>query len=562
MNLSTEAILTIFGIVVAIIIGIWQIYLAQKQIVVGQRENAQKEISIVERYYYYRLSLLLDKVKNFWIVGVLEKSLINSYELNLGKEVRYDLIEDPWDNLHRPLLKETIDPKIKISDFFEQNDGAIVILGGAGSGKTTTLLRLAQELITKIEKNKNSKVPVPVIFNLSSWVGQSIDKWLVRELNKRYRIPESLGRRWLEMGWLAPLLDSLDEVAVENRQFCVEAINDFCNDFDLTRVVVCCRLETYMDIPTRLKAGAAICLQSLTNKQINQYIRAICPKDPFLERLLSEDSNILNIAKSPLVLSLLAHSYLSFQGSAKKVRSLSSDINKFRESFFGYYVDRMLQSRHSGNELYSNEDAKKWLRVLAVNMVKQKESLFAPNEIQPDWLLGRNQWWAFILSSHIISGLFSGIFVGLIIGVASGILIGIVIGLFSGLINRLLNKISPDLHILRIHYQDDFEKPLKDIFIISFILWLSFSIAFNFNEIIVKLGIVPLFILLALFIWRTGLAGIQQLSLRIILWYVGYTPWKYNDFLDNATEAMLLRKIGHSYMFIHPLLLDYFANKR
>jgi hypothetical protein len=36
-------------------------------------------------------------------------------------------------------------------------------------------------------------------------------------------------------------------------------------------------------------------------------------------------------------------------------------------------------------------------------------------------------------------------------------------------------------------------------------------------------------------------------------------PWNYPRFLDYAAERILLRKVGGGYIFVHRLLLEYFA---
>jgi hypothetical protein len=36
-------------------------------------------------------------------------------------------------------------------------------------------------------------------------------------------------------------------------------------------------------------------------------------------------------------------------------------------------------------------------------------------------------------------------------------------------------------------------------------------------------------------------------------------PWNYVKFLDYAAERILLRKVGGGYIFIHRMLLEYFA---
>lgn len=49
-------------------------------------------------------------------------------------------------------------------------------------------------------------------------------------------------------------------------------------------------------------------------------------------------------------------------------------------------------------------------------------------------------------------------------------------------------------------------------------------------------------------------------TLRFWLWRTGSLPWNLIAFLDEAAERLLLRKVGASYIFIHRLLLDYFAS--
>ncbi|MBV9688245.1 MAG: TIR domain-containing protein [Ktedonobacteraceae bacterium] len=56
-----------------------------------------------------------------------------------------------------------------------------------------------------------------------------------------------------------------------------------------------------------------------------------------------------------------------------------------------------------------------------------------------------------------------------------------------------------------------------------------------------------------------GRACIQHLILRALLWHAKSIPWNYPRFLDYAAERILLRKVGGGYVFVHRLLLDYFA---
>lgn len=56
-----------------------------------------------------------------------------------------------------------------------------------------------------------------------------------------------------------------------------------------------------------------------------------------------------------------------------------------------------------------------------------------------------------------------------------------------------------------------------------------------------------------------GWACLQHITLRFLLSCSGAIPWNYVHFLDSATERILLRKVGGGYIFIHRLLLEYFA---
>ena len=57
-----------------------------------------------------------------------------------------------------------------------------------------------------------------------------------------------------------------------------------------------------------------------------------------------------------------------------------------------------------------------------------------------------------------------------------------------------------------------------------------------------------------------GYACLAHLALRLVLWRSGAIPWNYARFLDYCAERIFLRKVGGGYLFVHRMLLEYFAS--
>jgi hypothetical protein len=57
-----------------------------------------------------------------------------------------------------------------------------------------------------------------------------------------------------------------------------------------------------------------------------------------------------------------------------------------------------------------------------------------------------------------------------------------------------------------------------------------------------------------------GMACIKHTFLRWSLWRAGVVPGNYPHFLDYGAERIVLYKVGGGYLFVHRLLLEYFAS--
>ena len=96
---------------------------------------------------------------------------------------------------------------------------------------------------------------------------------------------------------------------VQRRAACVEAINRFTQGAGLVGTVVCCRLQEYIDLPTRLILNAAVRLLPLSDDQVQNYLKTAGERLIGLQSLLQRDSAMRIEARSPLMLSLMSHAY-------------------------------------------------------------------------------------------------------------------------------------------------------------------------------------------------------------------------------------------------------------
>jgi hypothetical protein len=405
----------------------------------------------LSRQEYRNRQILLNKVKNYWIKGVLETSLHGKAIIELGLEERSNAVERPWglvwESSDKP--QQPLPPGTRLINKFDEMGAGrtLLILGEPGSGKTTTLLELTRDLIERAELGLTQ--PIPVVFNLSSWSGhkQAIADWLVQELHTKYQVSKEIGKDWVKQQQLLLLLDGLDEVSIKQRQACVDALNHFNQEHGQTEMVVCSRIKDYEALSTRLRFQAAIYLQPLTLEQIYHYLKSTSSELAALNTALHSDTTLQELAKSPLMLSIMT---LAYQGMPMEELP-SRNLEERRKHLFNSYIERMFK-RRGVNSRYSKEQTKHWLIWLAQRMVQQSQTVFLIERMQPDFLLTRYQKWLYAIGLGLIalfsSSLSIGLIVGLLLGSYLGLMAGLMIGLSSGIITGIIfgwisNQINP-----------------------------------------------------------------------------------------------------------------------
>lgn len=347
--------------------------------------------------------IILARVRQFWIEGVLEKSLHHEMLLQLGKQEAADAVSHPWDVqiqevAERPPQDFSRDQSMLA--IFENLGRALLILGAPGSGKTITLLELARDAIVRAEDDPLQ--PIPVVLNLSSWAErrQSLAAWIVAELNLKYQIPKNVGQQWLEQNEIMLLLDGLDEVASEQRSACVDALNQFRQEHGLSGMAVCSRLEEYHAMTTQLALTGAVVIQPLSTEQMARYL-ASGPELAALQTAWQEDRVLQELAESPLMLNVMT---LAYQGVPVEELRSTEALETRRNHLFATYIERMLK-RRGADPRYTPQQTKHWLAWLAGKMAQHFQTEFFIEGLQPTWLATTTQRLLYDVGIRAIGGI-------------------------------------------------------------------------------------------------------------------------------------------------------------
>lgn len=155
--------------------------------------------------------------------------------------------------------------------------GRLVVLGGAGAGKTVLVLGLVLDRLSNYVPGDH----VPMIFNLRSWdpTAISLRDWMCRQLVRDY--PDlaapaawssgSVASALVAADRILPVLDGFDEIASGLRAPALEALND---DYG-GPLVVTGRIPGYA--PTLRGGAARIELEPLTSWDLEEHLARASP---------------------------------------------------------------------------------------------------------------------------------------------------------------------------------------------------------------------------------------------------------------------------------------------
>jgi serine/threonine protein kinase len=322
-----------------------------------------------------QLQRLRAKVREFWIEGVLRSSLLAALP-GPPRSLEQALVAGLGHELEPP--PPTLVPEARsTAEIFEHHGRSLLIVGPAGSGKTTQLLLVARQLLD------GGSESVPVVLTLSAWKGERRDlgEWLSSELRSKYQVPTTLSLAWLRRGLILPLLDGLDEVLPRHRAGAVRAINRAVAQGGLPGFLVTSRDKEYLDAGERLGFSVAMRLHPLSPATVDELREVL---SPFSQLSADQWGALRPLLDSPLALSLLSsalgHGPVAFSTTPRGTARL--------DDLLDVYTEQMIKRTGKARLPCDAVEFLEFLSQLGNAMRKNDTDIFAPDGVQPSWLEG------------------------------------------------------------------------------------------------------------------------------------------------------------------------------
>lgn len=258
----------------------------------------------------------------------------------------------------------------------------LVIIGGAGMGKTTLAMRLLLELlVARAAAVDGEVVPVPVLLSIADWDPRThprLQDWLADRLARDYpalKAPEfgpDAAAALVRGGRILPILDGLDEIREADRPRVLAALDaslSMRDQFVLTSRTA--EFEAATAASGRPLRGAVVIASApLALRQVVDYLRIYLPVrlSPAWAKVLdaletNPQGPLAQALTSPFALSLLTQVYSERNADPSEL----CDSERFPSSVVigDHLIDRLLSSPLAPGDRRAG-DAEKYLDFLAL----------------------------------------------------------------------------------------------------------------------------------------------------------------------------------------------------
>ncbi|MEW1799248.1 NACHT domain-containing protein [Streptomyces virginiae] len=260
--------------------------------------------------------------------------------LELDLEDSPSAVHDPWGERHLtteagiPLPSGT-----SLRTAYDQHNRQLLVLGAPGAGKTVQMLELVASLIE--DAQSDAEAPVPVFLLLTNWRGGSLERWLITELQRRYRTPSNVTRAILTAGKFCLILDGLDEVSPEQQEECVSRINDFisADGHSHCPIAISCRISDYQQMKQRITVNGAVTVQPLPLHAVHAFLNSAGAQAQGLRSAAAADPDLARLLTTPLMLGIAV---LAYAGVTEEAVHSTGTIAERRELVFDAFLKRMI----------------------------------------------------------------------------------------------------------------------------------------------------------------------------------------------------------------------------
>lgn len=363
----------------------------------------------------------------------------------------------------------------------KKNKGRILLLGEPGSGKTISLLLLAQDLAQ--EAKKDDKKCIPVIFDAKNWEPKyrNIINWFCDQIRANYLdINLSIFKYLLELDQINIFIDGLDEIDSSLEEKFIHKLNDFLVSSN-QKVIVFCRTNEYFRFKKKLnKLNNAYEILPPGNKEIFNYVSDI-GSEHIWEKIIS-NNDLLELAQRPFFLNIM----LPIVGEHNIANE--TDLVQF-------YIEQRLNEYQSLNLpkdtcKYQKDEIVAWLKNIALSIPNNK---FFIEEINAQWL-NKFQYILYRIILSLLLGLcflipmfiyasysnfyfysFPQLFQESLKAVLPFFFIVFSLGLILGgwLTNSVINKIFAPNSLLRFPRKEDFFRGIVFSFLLFIAYWIT-----------------------------------------------------------------------------------------